>query len=351
MCRTLARKLTNKHITTRVTAITDSIDLDGHNVFKVLNNNTSNNIGCLFHDNKVIVDENEMHSLLNKSWGQQFHSKTPPNYLLVSEFLKYLPPATGTPILDFSVSHLKSIIANKKHTSPGRTGTTWKALQWVPDEYLQRLSALFQTCYDAEYKPVKHDHDITVLLPKPNTDPTPDGFRPIMLLSVEYKLYSQVLTNALTDWLHTNKTIPEWQNGATAEKGCDASLWQYLCTIKDAHLSHKQLHALYIDFKKAYDSVEHWVLQLIFNHLNIGKLGHVIMNMLSNTFTNLRVNNRVLDHKFFFEYSVKQGDVISPIFFLLFMAPLMFALCTEYKDYYNPTTSMYMNNTALLMMY
>ena len=86
----------------------------------------------------------------------------------------------------------------------------------MPKSYIFHLSNLFTKCYEENYVPTQWTNDITVFIPKPNTPPTPDGFRPITLLAVEYKI------------------IPNTQNGATANKGCDTSLWHYICTIQDA---------------------------------------------------------------------------------------------------------------------
>lgn len=206
-------------------------------------------------------------------------------------------------------------------------------LNHAPDCYIERISKLLTTCYHNNSIPQNWREGTTVLLPKPNTDPSPDGFRPITLLSVEYKLFSHIINHSLVKWLTSNKVIPDWQNGALFERGCDTSLWTYLTAIKHSNLFQKEIHALYIDFKKAYDSVEHWVFEVIFEHLNIGFAGKVILNMLDDSYTQLRVNNNIIPTRIPFNRGVKQGDVISPILFLLFMAPLMHTINDYCKGY------------------
>lgn len=344
-----ARRLDREKISEKVSQIVDKIDNNGHNVFKLLNNNANYEISCLFNNNEVILGKDKINDALTTSWRKQFATKMKPN-IKFKRFLANVPTPNNNiarPKPDFSVEHLKYIIKNKTPTSPGKTGTSWKMLNWTSDEYLARLSNIYIDCYERELKITEWDHGTTVLLSKPG-NPTPDNFRPITLLSVEYKLYTQVLTIALTEWLHANHIIPDCQNGATAEKGCDTSLWHYLCTIKDANQFNRELHALYIDFKKAYDSVEHWTLKEIFEHLKLGKIGNVIMSILSNTYTNLKINSEILDEKIWFECGVKQGDTISPILFLMFMTPLLATLEASHIGYLNTRTGIHMNTTAIM---
>jgi len=73
------------------------------------------------------------------------------------------------------------------------------------------------------------------------------------------------------------------------------------------------LHAMYIDFKKAYNSVEHWVFDEIFAHLNAGHFGQVVCNLLANSSTSLCINNMVSNTTILFGRDTKQGDIISPV--------------------------------------
>lgn len=70
--------------------------------------------------------------------------------------------------------------------------------------------------------------------------------------------------------------------------------------------------------------------------------------MLQNSYTNLKINGEISEEKIPFERGTKQGDVISPILFLLFMALLQFTLQKVIKRYNNPITGMAMHSTAIM---
>lgn len=350
MARGCAREHKRNVIKEKMSKLLPHLDKNGHNVFKLLRQTTHNNIPCVFLDEEVLLEHSEIESCLNSTWGKTFKSTKNPT-LDISKFIKEIPkPQEGSalPTPDFSTNNIRRILQSKTPTSPGNTGVTWKMLAKAPDPMIQYISELLQNCYENNTAPEQWFEGITVLIPKPNTPPTPGGFRPITLLPVEYKLYSQILTDSLTEWLGKHGIIPHTQNGARPERGCDSSLWSYLTVIRDAHCKNRELHALYIDYSKAFDSVEHWVFELIFTHLKIGKLGTVIHSLLTPATTNLKINNKISPESIKFERGTKQGDVISPILFLLFMAPLLFTLQKKCKGYNNPDTAVKLTCSAIM---
>ena len=70
-------------------------------------------------------------------------------------------------------------------------------LKNCPDHYLENLSQIYKEIYEKNMCPADWKNGITTLIPKPGIAPTPEGFRPITLLSVEYKLYTALLADAL----------------------------------------------------------------------------------------------------------------------------------------------------------
>jgi hypothetical protein len=72
-----------------------------------------------------------------------------------------------------------------------------------------------------------------------------------------------------------------------------------------------------------------WVLEKIFAHTKLGKMGDVILNLLNGSSTQLKVNQEVYDQHIPLEKGTKQGDGISPVLFNLFMSPLLWRLRKE----------------------
>jgi hypothetical protein len=83
--------------------------------------------------------------------------------------------------------------------------------------------------------------------------------------------------------------------------------WQYNGTV----------HQLFIDFKKAYDSVRREVLYNILIEFGIPrKLVGIIKMCLNEIYVRVRIGKNLSD-KFSIENGLKQGDALSPLFFNL----------------------------------
>jgi hypothetical protein len=81
--------------------------------------------------------------------------------------------------------------------------------------------------------------------------------------------------------------------------------WEYNGTV----------HQLFIDFKKAYDSIKREVLYNILLEFGIPKkLVRIIKMRLSEIYSKVRIG-KLLSDKFSVQNGLKQGDVLSPLLF------------------------------------
>jgi hypothetical protein len=75
------------------------------------------------------------------------------------------------------------------------------------------------------------------------------------------------------------------------------------------------VHQLFVDFKKAYDSVKREVLYNILLEFGIPKkLVRIIKMCLNETYSKVRVGKHLSD-KFPIQNGMKQGDALSPLLF------------------------------------
>ena len=324
--RRLLTREKRKFIKKAVEKIIEQMDENGHNMFKLLKGESHNLISCIFDKGRVLTHPDDIHSSLQKEWEDIFTTSTPPNTLF-DEFLDNLPtPKDPPPKPNFSAENITRHIKNKQPTAPGISKVSWKMLKHTTEEYATHLSQKFTSYHEQNVHPDSWFQGITTLIPKPNTPPTPGGFRPITLLSVEYKLYTIIINETILKWAFENNIVPPSQNGALADRGCDTCLWNLISTINECNKQNHPLHVYFIDYSKAFDSVEHWVLEKIFKKLNLGSLSDVLMTLLKRSSTQLKVNNQILPTPISITKGTKQGDGISPLLFILFMAPLLWKL-------------------------
>ena len=85
----------------------------------------------------------------------------------------------------------------------------------------------------------------------------------------------------------------------------------------------EEVHQLFINFKKAYDSIRREVLYKILTEFgNPRELLRLIKTSLTKTYSRVRVGKNVSD-KFPIRNGLKQGDALSPILLTLLYSTLL----------------------------
>ena len=104
-------------------------------------------------------------------------------------------------------------------------------------------------------------------------DPTlPANYRGIAISSSLAKLFNTILNNRLNEFIISNSVINEVQIGF--RKGSRTSDHMFIIkTLIDKYtMNGNKLFACFVDFRKAYDSVNHMKLLLKLKHIGVGSL-------------------------------------------------------------------------------
>ena len=180
-------------------------------------------------------------------------------------------------------------------------------------------------------------------------------WRPITLAQTESKIFTAIHNLKLMNYLKKNKILEELQYGSRRQRSAAQALVTLKSVIDDAHLHEINLYVMYLDFAKAYDSVEHEMLERTMKYYDIpNEVIDQIMDMYKDNeakvFTphgktrKIRVTN-----------GVKQGDTLSPLLFIMFINPLLTKLresgkgyrFTKNKNIHIPNVTYSYNNTLI----
>ena len=227
----------------------------------------------------------------------------------------------------------KAINKTKINKSPGRdkiTGFWYKKLTF----YRPDLANLFQQTLQGDTKlPKWLSLALTSLLPKNNETHIPKNYRPIACLNIMYKLFTSCLNLFLTDHVQSNNIItPEQAGGKRGVWGTTEQLLVNKNIMKEVKSLRRSLTTVWLDYKKAFDSVPHsWLIYAL-------KLANVpldIINAISNLtncwyILNLQDKNESLMSEVIrFLKGIFQGDSLSVLLFVLALNPLSFMLKKE----------------------
>ena len=139
------------------------------------------------------------------------------------------------------------------------------------------------------------------------------NYRPISLLPHTYKLFTRVLQNRMEKVLDENQ--PREQAGFRKGYSTTDHLQSLNQIIEKCHEYNLKLCVGFIDYEKAFDSIEHFAIFEALRKINISETYvQILMNIYKDASARIHLDNHVSE-KFVIERGVRQGDPISPKLF------------------------------------
>lgn len=185
------------------------------------------------------------------------------------------------------------------------------------------LLKLFNACLSSGQYPTQWADGYITPLHKSNDSTDPSNYRGISITSSISKIFNTVLNNRLDSFLTDGNIIDSCQIGFT-KNARTADHMFILKTLIDKYCNKTggRLYACFVDFRKAFDSVIHDGLRLKLLALGIGtKFYNIIKDMYNSSQSCVRLSNG-LTNPFKLCVGVRQGDVLSPNLFKVFINDL-----------------------------
>jgi len=156
----------------------------------------------------------------------------------------------------------------------------------------------------------------------PNVIP---NYRGISLLCTAYKIYTEIIRRRLVEEVEEKKALPESQMGFRKGRSTLDNIYILNHIVQREKMKmkeEKKVYALFIDLKAAFDNVDRGKLWRILEEKQIsGYLIEKMKNIYARTEAAVRVKNG-LTRSFKITKGVRQGCVLSPILFNLYIADL-----------------------------
>ena len=191
---------------------------------------------------------------------------------------------------------------------------------------------IFNAILDSGFFPEKWTEGVIVPLHKKGDKNDANNYRGITLVSCLSKIFTSVLNKRIVTFCNDNNVISDAQFGFQKGKST-VDIIIILSSLVQKYLNeNKRLYCVFVDFKKAFDCVYRNALWLKLYKQGIqGKLLRIIRDMYQKVKSCVKSCNTYSE---FFEYSVglRQGEVISPIMFSLFIEDIELMLQDKFNS-------------------
>ena len=209
----------------------------------------------------------------------------------------------------------RAINTLKNNKSPGPDHIPAEALKAGLETSTQLLYNLIGKIWTEEDIPQDWKEGHLVKLPKKGDLSICDNYRGIMLLSVPGKVLNRILLERMKKAV--DQELRDNQAGFRQNRSCADQIATLRIIIEQSLEFNSSLYTVFIDFQKAFDSLDRAVLWQLMGHYGIPEK---FINIIKNTYTGMQCNimhEGQLTDPFDITTGVRQGCLLSPFLFLL----------------------------------
>ena len=158
-----------------------------------------------------------------------------------------------------------------------------------------------------------------VPLPKIPHPSTASDLRPVALTPLPGKLMEKLICNRLQRWISNNDLLSDAQHGFRKEKSTVSAIAAFLNEIYKNINRNKNSYVIYLDLKKAFDTISHSKLLNKLQNLGMDDLTlKWFVSYLTGRWQCVKLNDITLN-TLPITYGVPQGSILGPILFSLYI--------------------------------
>lgn len=216
----------------------------------------------------------------------------------------------------------KAIKSLKNGKSPGRDGISSMLLKSTYSSYLDVITYIINLSFKTGVFPDKLKNAVVVPIHKAGPTTTCSNFRPISLISTISKIFEKIMKEKVLRFLQNTKFFSDRQFGFRVGINTEAALLKFVGEIIEGINEGKVVSGLFLDIKKAFDTVNHNILlEKLYNCGIRGVVNDWFRSYLNGRKQSVRINGCYSDMGDI-KHGVPQGSVLGATLFIIYINDL-----------------------------
>ena len=228
---------------------------------------------------------------------------------------------------------MQSFEAMDTHKSPGADDIPIEVEKFTkPSNYRSALLDFYNDFLEKGYVPGQLKDAIIIMLHKSGAMDECDNYRGIALIAHLGKVLERMINNRLLQAAIDSGIIPDYQYGFMHDRSTSDGILLVKFLMRWAQDNNIPLQLCFIDLIKAYDTVHRETLWKILRRIGIPpKLVELIRQMHEGAQAKVRIDGE-LSEPFMLKNGLKQGSVLSPLLFNIYMGAIMANVERRYNE-------------------
>ena len=253
-------------------------------------------------------------------------------------YLKVPPSPVNFNMSPVKPKDIKHILSQKKSNSaPGPDGFTYGVLKHLTSTHHFLATLYSKILLESPAPPELWQSSNVSLIFKRNDTDNPKNFRMIALTSIIGKLFHQIISDRLLEYMISNGYINNAVQKAFIKNVNGTVEHNQLLqeVISHARRNNKTCHVTFFDLKDAFGSISHSLIDHVLCRYHIPDNVKTYINTLYSNISGAVSGPGWNSERFIFRRGVFQGDPLSPTIFICVFNPLLEYLLSEQKHGYH----------------